>query len=156
MRKETPKRAFVHLVSPLVLFSIHSWWIYSPKNHLVILTTINLSIKSRQKRKAVNEEFSGHRIKKKTRIIRAHKSTSISFPFETLFCIVISLLFSHCLLFLRPVYWWIIEQRELLIHLFSFTKQICGCALLMLLGCYCFPFITPHCSSNSFVVSILF
>lgn len=33
-------------------------------------------------------------------------------------------------------------KRELLIHLFPFTKQICGCALLMLWGCYCFLSIT--------------
>ena len=61
------------------LLSIQCWWIHSPKNHLVILTTINLSIKPRPKRKALSE-FSGHRITKK-RQTRNHQSTQIHLHF---------------------------------------------------------------------------
>lgn len=109
------------------------------------------------------------------RIIRAHKSTFISFWFEMLFWIVSILRLSHCLLFLRQVYWWIIchpDKEGIADSLVFLYKTYLWLCTLMLPACYCFlsialqfkqfcffrndRFNTPHAKAFNLVFICLF
>lgn len=82
---------------------------------------------------------------KKTRIIEAHK---IHLHFLFIWNVILDRKqFSHCLLFLRQVYWWIIchppdKERiaDSLVFPYKTDTRICGCAFLMLLGLFLFSF----------------